>query len=143
MENQERKEDARGDGTDDDCDCGDCFFPVRDEEPRKIVIQMISQLDEVISLSSGPVYREFMKSESLQLRIIDLLNKVEEGAFSLPDEYKERKTKVDWEYLQTLNAQIIHPEFGMNPETLWDIIRLEIPFLNKMLDLIINGCNHY
>lgn len=142
MENQAYKDNAGDAGAEDDCDCSDCFFPVRDEGPRKIVIQMISHLDEVISLSSGPVYREFMKTESLQLRIIDLLNKVEEGALSLPDEYKERKMKVDWEYLQTLNAQIVHPEFGMNPETLWDIIRLEIPFLNKMLDLIINGCGH-
>jgi uncharacterized protein with HEPN domain len=143
MESQEYKDsmDSMRNGGVDDCDCG-CFFPIRDEGPRKVVIQMISQLDEVMALSSGPVYREYMKNESLQLRTIELLNKVEKGALSLPDEYKNRKTKVDWDFLQTLNIQVVHPEFGMNPETLWDIIRLEIPFLNKMLGLVINGCNH-
>ncbi|WNY23309.1 hypothetical protein MmiHf6_06140 [Methanimicrococcus hongohii] len=129
------------DGADDDSSCA-CSCHPEDESAKKIVERMVFQLDEVIALSSGPVYSDFITNENLQLRLIDLLNKVEEEALSLPDDYKKRKPKADWEFLQTLNIQITHPEFGMNPETLWDIVRLEIPFQNKMLGIIINGCSH-
>lgn len=129
------------DGDEDDSACA-CAHRPEDDASKKIVTQMVSQLDEVIALSSGPVYGEFMANETLQLRLIDLLNKVQEEALSLPEDYKRRKTKADWEFLQTLNSQIIHPDFGMNPETLWDVVRLEIPFQHKMLGIIINGCSH-
>ncbi|MBZ3936006.1 hypothetical protein [Methanimicrococcus blatticola] len=126
---------------DDDGSCA-CAHHPEDEAAKKIVEQMVFQLDEVIALSSGPVYGEFIANETFQLRLIDLLNKVQEEAFSLPDDYKRRKPKADWEFLQTLNEQIIHPNFGMNPETLWDVVRLEIPYQHKMLGIIINGCSH-
>lgn len=125
----------------DEVDCA-CAPHPEDEVSQKIVTQMVSQLDEVIALSSGPVYGEFIANETLHLRLIDLLNKVQEEALSLPEDYKRRKTKADWEFLQTLNGQIVHPDFGMNPETLWDIVRLEIPYQHKMLGIIINGCSH-
>ncbi len=119
-----------------------CAHRPEDDVSKKIVTQMVSYLDEVIALSSGPVYGEFITNETLQLRLIDLLNKVQEEALSLPEDYKRRKTKADWEFLQTLNEQIIHPDFGMNPETLWDVVRLEIPYQHKMLGIIVNGCSH-
>lgn len=129
------------DSDDDNGTCA-CTHHPEDEAAKKIVTQMVSQLDEVIALSSGPVYGEFMTNDTLQRRLIDLLNKVQKEALSLPDDYKRRKPKADWVFLQTLNEQIIHPDFGMNPETLWDIVRLEIPFQHKMLGIIINGCSH-
>ncbi|WNY28206.1 hypothetical protein MmiEs2_03900 [Methanimicrococcus stummii] len=129
------------DGADDECSCA-CSHHPEDEAAKTVVSQMVLQLDEVIALSSGPVYGEFIANENLQHRLIDLLTQVQEEALSLPDDFKQRKSKADWEFLQTLTIQITHPEFGMNPETLWDIVRLEIPFQNKMLGIIVNGCSH-
>ncbi|MDL2260957.1 hypothetical protein LJC08_01760 [Methanimicrococcus sp. OttesenSCG-928-J09] len=129
------------DDADDDCSCA-CSHHPEDEESKKIVTQMVSQLDEVIALSSGPVYGDFIANESLHLRLIELLEKVQAASLSLPSDFKIRKPKADWEFLETLTEQIIHPTFGMNPETLWDIVRLEIPHQHKMLGIIINGCSH-
>jgi len=129
------------DGDDDDCSC-ECSHHPEDEKFKSVVERMVSQLDEVIALSSGPVYGEFMTNVSLQTRLTELLDKVQAEAVSLPEDFKSRKPKADWEFLQTLNKQIIHPTFGMNPETLWDVVRLEIPFQHKMLGIIINGCSH-
>ncbi|MDR2943854.1 MAG: hypothetical protein LBU81_02005 [Methanosarcinales archaeon] len=122
-------------------DCG-CEHHPEDEAAKEIAARMFSQLDEVIALSSGYVYGAFMADEALQTRLMDLLDKVQEGALLLPSDYKRRKTKADWEFLQTLNGQIVHSELGMNPETLWDIVRLELPYQHKMLGIIINGCSH-
>jgi len=129
------------DGDDDDCSC-ECSHHPEDEKFKSVVSRMVFQLDEVIALSSGPVYSEFMANVSLQTRLTDLLNKVQAEAISLPEDFKNRKPKADWEFLQTLNGQIIHPTFGLNPETLWDVVRLEIPYQHKMLGIIINGCSH-
>ncbi|WP_318784937.1 hypothetical protein [Methanimicrococcus hacksteinii] len=129
------------DGDDDDSSCA-CSHHPEDAAAKEIVSKMVVQLDEVIALSSGPVYGEFIANGSLHQRLTDLLEKVQEEALSLPEDFKRRKPKADWGFLETLKIQIIHPEFGMNPETLWDIVRLEIPHQHKMLGIIINGCSH-
>lgn len=129
------------DGDDDECACS-CSHHPEDEKSKEIVTLMVFQLDEVIALSSGPVYGEFIANVSLQQRLIDLLQKVEDESKSLPDDFKQRKPKVDWSFLRTMSEQITHPVLGMNPETLWDVVRLEIPHQNKMLGIVINGCSH-
>lgn len=118
-----------------------CSSP-EDGASKEIVARMTIQLEEVIALSCGPVYGAFIANDSLHRRLIELLEKVQEEARSLPDDYKARKSKADWEFLQTLTDQIIHPVFGMNPETLWDVVRLEIPHQHKMLGILLNGCSH-
>lgn len=138
---QDRSDKPLIDGADDECSCA-CSHHPEDASSKEVVAQMVSQLDEAIALSSGPVYGEFIANESLQLRLIELLEKVQNASLSLPADFKNRKPKADWSFLETLTEQVIHPEFGRNPETLWDVVRLEIPYQHKMLGIIINGCSH-
>ena len=121
--------------------CG-CSSHPEDGASQKIVSKMADALGEVIALSSGPVYLDFISNPSLQSRLMELLEKVQKNAQSLPADYKNRKPKADWAYLESLPSQIVHPVYGMNPETLWDVVRLEIPYQHKMLGIIINGCSH-
>ena len=129
--------------SDDDCPC--CIYEGDSDDKEKydaIVRQAISWLDVVEKLSTDSIYTQFIKDEPLQQQFMDLLEYIQNTILLLPDDYTKNYMKVDWVFLQTLKEQIIHPTFGQNPETLWDIIRMELPDLNRHLGVVVNGCGH-
>ena len=130
-------------GSEDDCPC--CAYGGDADDKEKydaIVRQAISWLDVIEKLSAESVYTQFIKDEPLQQQFMDLVNYVQNTILLLPEEYTQNFMKIDWTFLQTLNAQIIHPALGPNPETLWDIVRMELPDLNRHLGVVVNGCGH-
>ncbi|MDV0446251.1 hypothetical protein MsAg5_00790 [Methanosarcinaceae archaeon Ag5] len=120
----------------------DCESHPGDAESKAVVSEMISFLTEFEELSKGAAYGDFMKNKSLHEHLTSLLAKVQAKALALDPDFISRNPKVDWNSLQTIETQVVHPTYGLNPETLWDLIRLDVPFLNRRLDVVVNGCCH-
>jgi hypothetical protein len=136
-------DDGRLGGADDDCECCSYLGSLEDKEKYDMFVrQVISYLDIIERLTPAATYTAFIKNESLHNHLMSLMTQVQNTTLALPDDYKSCYLKVDWEFLATLNEQIVHPTFGLNPETLWDIARLELPDLNRHLGVVINGCSH-
>jgi len=129
-------------------DCGDpncfCVVSYSPEELayRASVIEMVGLCDDILALSFGLTYGSFIKNKTLHNVFVQKLKTIQETALSLPIDYKNKNLKTDWDAIQTIYAQAVHPSLGLNPETLWDLIRLDLPFLRQCLDIIINGCTH-
>ncbi|WNY24507.1 hypothetical protein [Methanolapillus millepedarum] len=136
--------DEKDDDADHRCGCSnhDDEDHLKDIESKILVSKMISYLDEFEKLSFGATYSEFIKNESLQTHLVSLLSKTQKKALFLDPDFIDRHPKTDWKSLQTIEDQVVHPVYGLNPETLWDLIRLDIPFLNRRLNVVINGCCH-
>jgi len=136
-------DDGRLGGSDDDCPCCAYLGSLEDKEKYDLLVrQIISYLAIVERLTPASTYMDFIKDESLQQHLIKLLEQTQNTVLSLPDDYKNNHMKVDWEFLGSMKEQIIHPTFGLNPETLWDIVRLELPDLSRHLEVVVNGCSH-
>ena len=130
-------------GSDDDCPCCSYLGSLEDKEKYDMIVrQIISYLAIVEKLTPAATYMDFIKNEQLQRHLMNLLEQIQNTVLSLPDDYTKNFVKVDWEFLGSMKEQIIHPAFGLNPETLWDIARLELPDLSRHLEVVINGCGH-
>ncbi|WNY27273.1 hypothetical protein [Methanolapillus ohkumae] len=125
----------------DACVCLHADSPA-DAESKATVSEMMILLDEFEKSTSGMIYGNFIKNESLQLYLVSILEKVQNKALSLDPDFISRHPKTDFSFLQTIQDQAVHPVLGLNAETLWDMIRLDVPFLNRSLNVIVNGCSH-
>jgi uncharacterized protein with HEPN domain len=141
-----QSEEIASNSSEDSAFCGDptCFCAVpyspEDIASRESVLEMVSICDEILTLSFGLTYGNFIKNKTLHNDLVLKLKTVQETALSLPADFKKKCLKTDWDSIQTVYTQTIHPALGLNPETLWDLIRLDLPFLRQCLDIIINGC---
>ena len=130
-------------GSNDDCPCCSYLGSLEDKEKYDLIVrQVISYLAIIERLTPASTYVDFIKNESLHRHLMSLLEQTQNTILSLPDDYKKNYVKVDWEFLGSLKEQIVHPTFGLNPETLWDITRLELPDLSRHLEVVVNGCSH-
>ena len=126
--------------------CGDpiCFCAVpyspEDIAARESVMEMVVICDDILSLSFGLTYGNFIKNKSLHNDLALKLKTVQESALALPADFKAKCLKTDWNAIDTIYTQAAHPALGLNAESLWDLIRLDLPFLRQCLDIIINGC---
>ena len=130
-------------GSEDDCPCCSYFGSLEDKEKYDLIVrQIIAYLEIVERLTPASTYTDFIKNESLHRHLTSLFTQIQNTVLSLPDEYTKNFVKVDWEFLGSLKEQIVHPTLGLNPETLWDIARLEFPDLSRHLEVVVNGCSH-
>lgn len=77
------------------------------------------------SLTKDVTYRSFMKNTALHEELMALISQIQDAAEKLPD---DSYPAADLEFLRSLKENIFHPVFGLNPETLWDAVRLDLPY---------------
>ncbi|MCL2141821.1 MAG: hypothetical protein FWH46_02935 [Methanimicrococcus sp.] len=123
------------------CPCIVSYSP-EDLASRESVSEMVVICDDILTISFGLTYGNFIKNNSLHSDLILKLKTIQEASLALPIDFKDKNLKTDWDSIQTVYTQVVHPDLGFNPEALWDLIRLDLPFLRQCLDIIINGCTH-
>ena len=77
------------------------------------------------SLTKDMTYRTFMKNTALHDALMITISRIRDAAEKLPDDAYPAD---DLEFLRSLKDNIFHPVFGLNPETLWDAVRLDLPY---------------
>ena len=123
------------------CLCAATYSP-KDAASRATVLEMLAACDDILTSADGLTYGTFIKNNPLHNEMVLKLKIIQETALSLPADFKDKNLKTDWDSIQNVYTQAVHPAFGLNPETLWDLVRLDLPFLRQCLDIIINGCTH-
>lgn len=78
----------------------------------------------------------FRKSQTLDatLRNLEILD---EAAKNIPDEVRHRYPAVEWRKIAGLRDVLAHAYFGLDTDTLWDIIQNKLPPLAKQIRQII------
>ena len=65
--------------------------------------------------------------------VIRNLGIIGEAAKNLPDEVRARCPEIEWRKIAGLRDVLAHGYFGLEPETLWDVVRNKIPVLKTAL----------
>lgn len=80
---------------------------------------------------------EFTKNKEKQSAVIYQIEIIGEASKNLPKEFKDKYPSVEWSEIIRTRDKIIHHYFGVNLETVWDIIKKDLPELKKkMLHII-------
>jgi len=83
----------------------------------------------------------FLKTPVVYDAVLRNLEILGEAAKRIPDEMKTQFPEVEWRKIAGLRDVIAHFYFGLEDETLWDIVHGKVPELRIRLDAIKKAVN--
>jgi uncharacterized protein with HEPN domain len=77
----------------------------------------------------GPTLQEFIANDVLYDAVVRNLEIIGEAAKGIPDDVRGRAPEIEWRRIAGLRDVLAHAYFGLDNDTLWDIIENKIPAL--------------
>lgn len=90
------------------------------------VMEYTSEKDRAAFFSGGLVYDAVVRN----------LEVLGEAAKNVPEEIRRRYPEIEWRKIAGLRDVLAHFYFGLEEETLWDVVKNKIPALLPVLERI-------
>jgi uncharacterized protein with HEPN domain len=107
---------------------------------RRYVLYLEDMLEacaKIQEFASGLHYNEFVTYGMPYYSIIRLLEIIGEAAKNIPEHVRGRYPEVKWRQIIRARDLLAHHYFGLEDETLWEIVQEHIPELREQLGPII------
>lgn len=88
-----------------------------------LVNDLINSFQNIIDYSKNFNYEEFIGNRLVVDAVVRNFEIIGEAAKLLTDEFKSEHPQVEWKRLTNFRNVLIHEYFGIDYETLWDIIQ--------------------
>lgn len=92
---------------------------------------------KVVEFSEGLAYEEFVAYGMPYHAIVRLIEVIGEAAKNIPDEVRERHPELEWQRIGRARDVMAHHYFGLEDETLWEIVQKHVPELLALLGPVI------
>ena len=101
----------------------------------KIYLEDIAAaIDKIQDFVRGDTKDSFAKDTKTFDAVIRNLEVIGEAAKQIPDDVRSKFTDVPWKEICGLRDVLIHQYFGVEAETLWDIVQNELPPLKRQIE---------
>ncbi len=95
------------------------------------ILQAVSEVDE---FTHGMTYNNFLRDKKTINAVIRSLEIMGEAAKRIPDEVRIRHPEIPWKYMTGMRDKLIHEYSGIDLETVWDVIKDELPPIRPLLE---------
>ena len=102
-------------------------------EWRFYVDDMIGFVEKVIAYTEGLDQIEFVKSGQIYDASLRNLELIGEAATHIPDTIRHSNQEIPWRQLIATRNCLIHGYLGIDNDTLWSIIKDDVPALQREL----------
>jgi uncharacterized protein with HEPN domain len=76
---------------------------------------------------------QFLADETLKRAFVRSLEIIGEAAKQVPVDFKDKYPTIEWRSMTGMRNVLIHKYFGVNYETVWDVVRNTIPSLSDQI----------
>lgn len=106
-------------------------------EPRRewhfYLSDMVDFSEKVLSYVEGLSQDEFIESGLTYDAVLRNLELIGEAATHIPEEVRDRHSEIPWRMIVATRNRLIHAYLGIDNDTVWSIIRDDIPQLLSSL----------
>ena len=102
-------------------------------DPLVFIEHILESIGNIVSFSKGVSKKRFLKNKEKQSAIIRQIEIVGEAVKNLPSEVTVTYSDVDWRSLARVRDKLIHHYFGVDLDTVWEILQKDLPDLKKKI----------
>ena len=103
-----------------------------DEQRIKKIYENATKLDEYIK-NNNIRKEQLLQEQTLQWLVTTPLYNIEENAYYLSEDYKNKKAEIPWKMISGLRHRLVHDYDGVNWNIIADVVLEEIPELIEQL----------
>jgi uncharacterized protein with HEPN domain len=105
-------------------------------EWRLYLDDMIECCRKIQSYTQNLEFAEFTTRGMVHDAVVRNLEVLGEAAKNIPPIVRERHPQVSWREIAALRNVLAHGYFGLEDETLWDIVQVKVPALASQLEQV-------
>ena len=94
--------------------------------------------EKVLRYTSGMTYKDFVHDELHFDAVLRNLEIIGEAVKNVSEETRQAYPKVKWRKIAGFRDIVAHEYFGVNEETVWDIVSSEIPALLEIVKTMLD-----
>ena len=102
------------------------------------IAQAIDRIEQYIKNLSFDEFSGDQKSIDAVARNLEIMG---EAAGRLPDDFKEKYSRIEWYKVVGLRHRIVHEYFGIDLEIIWQVLHKNLPELKRKISRIISDKN--
>jgi len=91
--------------------------------------------------AAGMRFEDFSKDEKTVYAVIRAVEIIGEAARNVPEDIRAKHTQIPWREVVGMRDKLIHQDFGINMEVVWQTIHEDLPMLIGTLEEIIRREN--
>jgi uncharacterized protein with HEPN domain len=97
--------------------------------------------EKVLRFTKGMTYKDFVHDELHFDAVLRNLEIIGEAVKNIPEKTRRKYPDVKWRKIAGFRDIVAHEYFGINDETVWDIVENEVPALLKMVKTMLEKNN--
>lgn len=105
---------------------------------RLFLEDIIEASDRVLRYSEGKDLSIFSADEMAYDAVLRNLQIIGEAAKAVPADVRQGHPEVDWKGMAGLRDVLAHAYFGLDNETLWDVVTTKVPQLRDQVRRILD-----
>lgn len=107
---------------------------------RLFLEDILEASDRVLRYSKGMDPTTFSADEMAYDAVLRNLQIIGEAAKAVPADVRQAHPEVDWKGMAGLRDVLAHAYFGLDDETLWDVVTTKVPQLRNQVRRILDEC---
>jgi len=103
------------------------------KDPLVFIKHVRDSINEIESFIENVSKEKFIGEKLIQNAVIRSVEVIGEAVKNLPLEFREKYEDIPWSGIAGMRDKIIHHYFGVDLETIWKVIKEDIPELKQKI----------